>query len=269
MNYWKLYCNLIKKARKREKIMKYSEKHHIIPKCLKGSNKPSNIIELTGREHFLAHLFLAKSLICNKQNSWKLWHAVNLMMYDKRRIYNSKSYQFVKEQYSEKFSEYMLDKWRNDKEYRRKHSIGTSKGVKRSWNNYTESEKKERLMKSNFTGDGVKFGKENPVYGKKQSKEHIEKRFKNIKGIKKNFSREYREKIAFQKSNNIFEVYEALFEKRIGRFKQYTKGKYIGQWSNIALCAEELGLSGQGISKCLKGTIKRTGNYMFTYKESI
>lgn len=38
----------------------YSEKHHIIPKCMDGDDKPRNIAILTPEEHYLAHLLLVK-----------------------------------------------------------------------------------------------------------------------------------------------------------------------------------------------------------------
>jgi len=39
----------------------YTEVHHILPRCLKGSDKDSNLIRLTLREHFLAHWLLWKA----------------------------------------------------------------------------------------------------------------------------------------------------------------------------------------------------------------
>lgn len=38
----------------------YTEKHHIIPKCLGGANERTNIAVLTAREHYIAHLLLTK-----------------------------------------------------------------------------------------------------------------------------------------------------------------------------------------------------------------
>lgn len=38
----------------------YTEVHHIVPKCLGGSDNHDNLIRLTIREHFLAHRFLSK-----------------------------------------------------------------------------------------------------------------------------------------------------------------------------------------------------------------
>ena len=33
----------------------YTETHHILPKSLGGLNEDCNLIELTAREHFIAH----------------------------------------------------------------------------------------------------------------------------------------------------------------------------------------------------------------------
>lgn len=38
----------------------YVEKHHIIPKCLGGTNSKLNLVKLTAREHFICHVLLTK-----------------------------------------------------------------------------------------------------------------------------------------------------------------------------------------------------------------
>jgi hypothetical protein len=38
----------------------YSEKHHIVPKCLGGSNRKENIVRLTPEEHYVAHQLLVR-----------------------------------------------------------------------------------------------------------------------------------------------------------------------------------------------------------------
>jgi hypothetical protein len=38
----------------------YVEKHHIIPKCLGGTDDASNLVRLTAREHYICHLLLTK-----------------------------------------------------------------------------------------------------------------------------------------------------------------------------------------------------------------
>ena len=38
----------------------YKERHHIIPKCLKGDDKKTNLIDLYASEHYIAHKLLAQ-----------------------------------------------------------------------------------------------------------------------------------------------------------------------------------------------------------------
>ena len=61
MNYQKLYLNIITRAKSRDnKIDEYFEKHHIIPRCQGGQDTKDNLVFLTAREHFIAHLLLVK-----------------------------------------------------------------------------------------------------------------------------------------------------------------------------------------------------------------
>jgi hypothetical protein len=57
--YEKLYNQLIERA-KRRKLDCYSEWHHIVPRSLGGVDEKSNLVQLTYREHFLAHWLLTK-----------------------------------------------------------------------------------------------------------------------------------------------------------------------------------------------------------------
>lgn len=59
MDYTKHYNLLIDRAKNR-KLECYVEKHHILPRCMGGSDDESNLVALTAREHFIAHLLLAK-----------------------------------------------------------------------------------------------------------------------------------------------------------------------------------------------------------------
>ena len=60
MNYEKIYKNIVSKAQSRDKLDGYTERHHIIPKSLGGTDDDSNMVTLTAREHFLAHYCLWK-----------------------------------------------------------------------------------------------------------------------------------------------------------------------------------------------------------------
>lgn len=63
MNYKKAYLELVmsRQLLKRRKVKgDYHEKHHILPKCLGGTNDKENLVLLTFREHYIAHLLLTK-----------------------------------------------------------------------------------------------------------------------------------------------------------------------------------------------------------------
>ena len=58
--YWRWYEQIIDKARHRARIGVYKETHHILPRAFGGSDDPDNLVDLTYREHFLAHWLLTK-----------------------------------------------------------------------------------------------------------------------------------------------------------------------------------------------------------------
>lgn len=62
MNYNRLYDMIIERAMSRAKTEKleFCEIHHIIPKCMGGTDEKSNLVALSLREHFLAHWLLHK-----------------------------------------------------------------------------------------------------------------------------------------------------------------------------------------------------------------
>jgi hypothetical protein len=53
----------------------YMERHHIVPRCLGGSDRKDNLVYLTAREHFLAH----KMLVRMYPEIFGLWTALMLM----------------------------------------------------------------------------------------------------------------------------------------------------------------------------------------------
>lgn len=73
MNYHKIYNQIIDRA-KSEIREGYLERHHIVPKCLGGSDDNSNLVLLTGREHYICHWLLAK-----QTNDKRLWLAFSMM----------------------------------------------------------------------------------------------------------------------------------------------------------------------------------------------
>jgi len=88
MDYQKIYNQIVERAKSRL-LEGYSEKHHIIPKCLGGSNEYNNIIILTAREHYICHWLLIRIY---PQNS-KLIYAFWMMSTSSRYNVSSRSYE--------------------------------------------------------------------------------------------------------------------------------------------------------------------------------
>jgi len=97
MNYKLHYNKLIERAKER-KLDCYTESHHIIPRCMNGSDDKDNLVNLTAREHFVAHILLVKIYPEEKG----LINAVDMMTkgQDKRKIHN-RMYGWLKEKFSE------------------------------------------------------------------------------------------------------------------------------------------------------------------------
>ena len=101
MNYQRIYDEIIERAKSRglnKKLLDgYFERHHIIPKCLGGTNSKDNLVLLTGREHYLCHKLLHKA----NKNHKGLFLAFHKMSLSKRLCqerYNisSRDYEFLK-----------------------------------------------------------------------------------------------------------------------------------------------------------------------------
>ena len=107
MNYQKIYDDICKRGQ--ERILPkeiYTEKHHIVPKCLGGNNSKENLTKLTAKEHFICHVILARKLYPNNS---KIWNALNKMLYSKsngqrRYVPSGNMYECLKSEISKKFS---------------------------------------------------------------------------------------------------------------------------------------------------------------------
>jgi len=61
MKYQEAYDRLINRAKFRILNKKeYYESHHVVPRCLGGTDEADNLVNLTAREHYVAHQLLVK-----------------------------------------------------------------------------------------------------------------------------------------------------------------------------------------------------------------
>jgi hypothetical protein len=107
MDYLKQYNTLIE-FRKENVPNGYTENHHVIPKSLGGDNSKENKVLLTGREHYVAHLLLAK-IHKGTKNYKPMIYAVWVMQMNCEerginRIKSSRMYEWVRKEFSKYIS---------------------------------------------------------------------------------------------------------------------------------------------------------------------
>jgi hypothetical protein len=100
MDYNKIHNNIIDRAKNR-KLEGYVEKHHIIPKCMNGSNEPNNLVILTAREHFLIHWLLHEIYPNNTDLKYAFWSMCRSSDNQTRYKPSSRVYEYAKQQMME------------------------------------------------------------------------------------------------------------------------------------------------------------------------
>lgn len=112
--YTKWYMKIISHAKNRvNNAGEYFETHHILPKCMSGTNAKTNLVSLTPREHFICHLLLTK-MTTNR----RLGLALTRMMGSQPKRYmpkSSKIYALAKKKASESMKGVNNPMYRNGK----------------------------------------------------------------------------------------------------------------------------------------------------------
>ena len=156
--YSRWYDQLIHKAQLRVPIQGYKETHHIIPRCFGGGDSKENLVQLTAREHYIAHALLWKMKFPGVHGS-KMAFAFNTFinkMTTKERGVNhtytisSRMYETFRKHYSQILKE----------KYAREG--GTFLGRKHSEETKRKIGEKSKLKE-------FKRGPDNPNWGRKQN----------------------------------------------------------------------------------------------------
>lgn len=98
LNYQKIYNSICDRGQTRILPKEvYTERHHITPKCLGGSDEKGNITKLTAREHFLCHYILAIKLHPNNHKlMYALWAMCKLENKYQNRNISSRNYEHAR-----------------------------------------------------------------------------------------------------------------------------------------------------------------------------
>lgn len=109
LNYQKIYNNLIEWAKiNNVDDSLYYEKHHILPRCLGGTDEAENLVKMTPEQHYVAHQLLIKLY----PDSNGLWFACKMMTMDLQgNRPNNKLYGWVRKGSNKKHSNLVKDKW--------------------------------------------------------------------------------------------------------------------------------------------------------------
>jgi hypothetical protein len=202
MNYQKIYNQIIERAQRRQ-LEGYVEKHHLIPRCLEGSDSKDNIVQLTAREHFLCHMLLCEIY----PDSDKLKYALFLMSIGKQKI-KDRHYKISSRTYERLKLEYALflrGKKQKDKTKQKK-----SESMKRVWANKTDKEMTDKAQKIWNTR------RKNNTLSTDQQRQNISKALKG-------------RKITWDRGRNqIIEQYD-------------TQGNFIKEWPSIEEAKRQIG----------------------------
>lgn len=96
--YTTWYYQIVERAQNRV-LNCYTEKHHIIPKSIGGSNNLNNLVKLTAKEHYICHLLLTKML--DGEHKYKMLCAILRMAHSnqsQRVKISSRIYERIKEE---------------------------------------------------------------------------------------------------------------------------------------------------------------------------
>jgi len=96
MDYKKIYNSIIERGLNRTDLTIY-EKHHIVPRCLGGTDEPENLVKLTPEEHYVAHQLLVKIYPDNES----IVFAAQMMVPNRP---NNKMYGWLKRRYKKSAS---------------------------------------------------------------------------------------------------------------------------------------------------------------------
>lgn len=182
MDYHKIYTQLILKAKKRISPEGYKETHHIIPKCMGGTDDSHNLVELTAKEHFIAHLLLTEVYPKSQKLKYALWMMASMETENQDRYkVSANMYRIIKEQIAKKSIE---------------HKQKISEGLKRAYAEGRRKSPKGRKMQK-WVGEKISASKKGMVGTNKgipMSEEQKKKISETLKGH--SVSTETREKIS-------------------------------------------------------------------------
>lgn len=156
--------------RKIKELFIYTEKHHVIPKSLGGSNLRDNIVYMSAKDHYRCHqLLINMTEGTDHGKMWSsLWRMMNKQSYNQHRDYEftANDYEQARIAHANSHSERMLGK--NNPFYNQKHTAESLKTMSLA--------KKGKTYEEIFGTAGARLMRERrrqEQLGKKKGKQEI------------------------------------------------------------------------------------------------
>ena len=162
------YYQIINNAKQRI-LIKDKNSHHIIPKCIGGSNDPVNLVNLTYREHFICHRLLIKMVDVKFKSKmvYAAWQQSRSAKFKGTRI-TSRTFSKLKEELSQSYTGRkrmpFSEEWKSN-------MAESKKGSKNYM--FNKHHKIESLEKMSVNRIGKCVGEDNPFFKKTHSPEVI------------------------------------------------------------------------------------------------
>jgi hypothetical protein len=186
----------------------FYEKHHILPKCLGGTDEKTNLILLPTRVHFIAHALLYKAYPQERKLAQAFGMMVASNKYHKGRKYSSRLYEMSKLARSNALKGVPRPEWVKEK----------LRVPKVNKENYKKPKTKEHAQKISQS-----------LKGKKKTKEHIDKLIESQKQFQKKRTEKMLQKMhmyreLFMKSSMTKKDFASSQNVPIGTMKRYLLG---------------------------------------------
>jgi len=193
MNKYAKYYHLIIDNRKLNPLKdQYTEKHHIFPRSLGGSNGLENLVNLSAREHFICHWLLTK--MYTGTDCGKMINAMYMMRgnstYQKRYESNitARIYENLREEYSQYISKMNTGRIQPPEEKAKQIAAITGRTrlpFSDEWKgNLSRNHKSKRGFNTSHSEETRKKMSEKAT-GRKQTPETIAKKSEAIRGSKR------------------------------------------------------------------------------------
>nr|DAN91928.1 MAG TPA: HNH endonuclease [Caudoviricetes sp.] len=220
MTYEKFINNILETRGRFNCGEEYHERHHIVPKCMGGTNEEENLIDLFAREHFEAHRMLALENPDNDKLVYAWWNMAHIKGKNQDRYkLTSEEYEEAKKALSKAMRELHLGKKLSEEHKQKIAEAGqgrfvseeTRKKIGEANRGKTPSEEAKRKNSEAHKGE------KHPQYGTHRSEETKAKISNALRG--KKLSEEHKRKLSksHKKENLSEDTLKKMRESHIGK----------------------------------------------------